>query len=121
MCVVRTRAYAKMHHATRHAPHTHALTFTQVFWRSLGFRGHAEVIDLWTGQHLGTHKDHWPSSYSDPLLWGLAPHAHRLVKVLPARDAEWVGGEEEARAWLCPKWGCSIHNVVRQQWRARVK
>jgi hypothetical protein len=29
------------------------------------------------------HADHWPSSYSPAADWGLGPHAHRLVKVLP--------------------------------------
>ena len=70
----------------------------QVFWRDLGFRGNAEVIDLWTGKSLGVHADHWPSSYSDALDWGLRPHAHRLVKILPHPDQslEWTAEQGES-------------------------
>merc|ERR1712166_317473 len=93
----------------------------QVFWRSLGFRGKAEVIDFWTGEHLGTHADNWPTAYSSPLSWGLTPHAHRLIKVVPASDVEWLGQQGEQRTWMCPKWGCAIHSTVRQHWEARVK
>ena len=56
------------------------------------------MIDLWTGETLGVHADHWPPSYSAPTLWGLTPHAHRLVEVVPQRDIIWDSDFEERRA-----------------------
>jgi hypothetical protein len=99
----------------------------QVFWRDLGFRGSAEVIDLWTGRSLGVHADHWPPIYSvrfyarfvrapshlHPFLarvWPhvaqpalereLRPHAHRLVKIVPQKgdSLDWTSEEGEMKA-----------------------
>ena len=100
--------------------HVHLDPTPQIFWRSLGFRGSAEVVDLWTGESLGVHADHWPPSYSSPLKWGLRPHAHRLVKVLPRPDAEWTSEVGEARQWKCPAWGCQVQDTVLRQFAQRV-
>ena len=96
--------------------HVHLDPTPQIFWRSLGFRGSARVIDLWTGQSLGVHADHWPPSYTPALEWGLRPHAHRLVRVVPLDDVVWASERGEVRAWRCPAWGCQIQDTVRDQW-----
>jgi hypothetical protein len=46
-------------------------------WSDLGFGGTATVRDLWTHRSLGATPDHFAAS--------LAPHASRLLLVLPAR------------------------------------
>ena len=84
----------------------------QVFWRSLGFRGNANVEDVWTEEVVGKAiADHWPPSYELPSH--IKPHAHRFVLVTPAKDASWgaMGAAHE-----CGPWGCDVQRRVHAVW-----
>ena len=95
----------------------------QVFFSSLGFRGDAAVVDLWSGEYLGMHTDNWPPAYSPASSWlPTGAHGSRLVRVDPLPASHWTQADEvkvgDMADYDCPIWGCATQRKVYAAWRA---
>jgi len=80
----------------------------QVFFRSLGFTGEAEIVDLWTNTSLGIFNHYFPDAYSKATI---PPRGHLFVKVIPKPSA-YFGNMMAPHE--CPAWGCHISKKIAQ-------